>query len=169
MKQFAAIVAFLGLTATSIATPYPRATGTYPSTATVPPGPDAPIQTVVVGGGKNLIFNPPILQVAQGSRVHFDFLGQNHTLTESTFYNPCTKLQGTDVDTDFNNANPDDIPNFRPFDFTFASAEPRFFYCKQASGTPNSHCGKGMVFAVNVNQVTFDEFQAMAMATLPQA
>lgn len=159
MKTLAAILA-LSITATLSTAQSP--------TGTVPPGPDAPIQTVIVGGGTSLTFNPPILQDAQGSRVHFDFLGKNHTLTESTFDAPCTKLQGTDVDTDFNNFNPNDVPNLRPFDYTFASDKPRFFYCKQGVGTANSHCGKGMVFAVNIDQATFNEFQWRAMQTLPK-
>lgn len=100
--------------------------------------------------------------------MHYDFLGKNHTLTESTFEEPCTKKKGTDVDTNFNNFNPKDIHNLKPFDFTFASDKPRFFYCKQAAGTPNAHCGKGMVFAVNVDQDTFIKFQARANATLPK-
>ncbi|KAF5856222.1 hypothetical protein ETB97_007698 [Aspergillus alliaceus] len=134
-------------------------------TNTSPPGPADPIQTVIVGGGTSLGFNPPILQVGQGSRVHFDFRAINHTLTESTFQSPCTKLFGTDIDTDFNNPNPSDIPNLHPFDYTFASNKPRFFYCKQGAGTSDSHCRRGEVFAVNVDQATFAEFQRRAMST----
>jgi len=157
MRSFAAITLFA------------LATLTTASPTKVVPGPDAPIETVIVGGGTSLRYNPPILRVAQGSRVHFDFLGKNHTLTESTFEKPCTKLAGTDIDTDFNNFNPDDIPNLHPFDFTFASSKPRYFYCKQANGTPKSHCGKGMVFAVNVDETRFQEFVNRAEATLPKA
>ncbi|KAA8643963.1 hypothetical protein EYZ11_012111 [Aspergillus tanneri] len=130
-------------------------------TTTVPPGPAAPIQTVIVGG-TSLGFNPPTLEVAQGSRVHFDFRAVNHTLTESTFKYPCEKLFGTDIDTDFNNANPDNTPNLHPFDYTFSSDRPRFFYCKQGAGTNWSHCRQGEVFAVNVDARTFAEFQNRA-------
>ena len=157
MRQFAAITLFA------------LATLTTASPTKVAPGPNAPIETVTVGGGTKLTYQPPVIRVAQGSRVHFDFLGKNHTLTESTFDNPCTKLAGTDIDTNFNNVNLDDVVNLHPFDYTFASDKPRFFYCKQASGTPESHCGKGMVFAVNVDKNTFKEFQARAEATLPKA
>ena len=157
MHSFAAITIFA------------LATLTTASPTGVAPGPAHPIETVTVGGGTQLTYKPPILHVAQGSRVHFDFLGKNHTLTESTFDKPCTKLFGTDIDTDFNNFNPNDIPNLHPFDYTFASDKARFFYCKQANGTPQSHCGKGMVFAVNVDKDTFKEFQARAEATLPKA
>jgi len=129
------------------------------------------IQTVTVGldGGKTLRFDPPFLRnVQRGSTVHFDFRALDHTLTESTLDAPCTKLEGSTVDINFGNANPMDISDFKPFDFTFDSDRPRFFYCKQASSTPNSHCGKGMVFAVNVDEERFAQFQAAAEATLPK-
>ena len=129
------------------------------------------IQTVTVGlnNGTTLRFDPPFLTgIAQGSRVHFDFRAVNHTLTESSFASPCMKLAGTDIDTNFNNANKGDVPNLHPFDFTFDSTRTRFFYCKQANGTPNSHCGKGMVFMINpTSPDQLAQFQAAAMATLP--
>ncbi|KAH8427114.1 uncharacterized protein LDX57_004831 [Aspergillus melleus] len=133
------------------------------------PGPASPIQTVIVGGPNNDGgFSPPILSVGQGSRVHFDFLAVNHTLTETTFDHPCQKKDGALIDTDFNNANPDNIPNLHPFDYTFASDEARYFYCKQDAGTPDSHCGHGEVFAVNVDQARFEEFRQRAMDTLDE-
>ncbi|MCJ1258158.1 hypothetical protein MMC24_005989 [Lignoscripta atroalba] len=135
------------------------ATTTTPVTTTIssPNG----ITTVTVGldNGKTLVFSPPFIAHAPvGTRIHFDFRAKNHTLTESSFDAPCSKLPGATVDTDFNNVNPDDVPNFRPFDFTVASEAPRFFYCKQANGTPNGHCGKGMVFGLNVDEATFGTF-----------
>jgi len=129
------------------------------------------IQTVTVGldGGKTLRFDPPFLRNTQrGSTVHFDFRALNHTLTESTLDAPCTKLQGSAIDTNFGNANPMDVSDSKPFDFTFDSDRPRYFYCKQANSTPNSHCGKGMVFAVNVDGEHFAQFQAAAEAALPK-
>lgn len=127
------------------------------------PGPDAPIQTVLVGADNTLTFNPPVIQVARGSRVHFDFVSGNHTLTETTLDNPCKKLQGTDVDTDFNNVNFEQVPNLHPFDYTFASDQARFFYSKQGAGSPECECGKGMVFAVNVHYKTFEYYRRKSM------
>ncbi|KAL9620884.1 MAG: hypothetical protein Q9160_004666 [Pyrenula sp. 1 TL-2023] len=155
------------------APPPPGSTGTLPpppgSTGTTPPN---AIQTVTVGldKGKTLRFDPPFLQnIKRGSIVHFDFRAANHTLTESTFDKPCTKLvaDGT-IDTNFDHANKDDVPNLKPFDFTFPDDKPRYFYCKQANGTPNGHCGKGMVFALNVDQNRFNDFKKNAEATLPK-
>jgi plastocyanin len=129
------------------------------------------IPTITVGQGDGTIlkFDPPFLNnVAPGQKIHFDFRAANHTLTESSFDNPCSKLPGTTVDTNFMNANKEDIPNAKPFDLWINSVVPRYFYCKQANGTPNSHCGKGMVFAVNIDKARFDAFEKNAEATLPK-
>jgi hypothetical protein len=122
-----------------------------------------PIVNVFVGPNKQLIFDPPYISgVGRGQRIHFDFRAANHTFTESSFETPCTKLAGAQFDTNFGNFNPDDIPNLHPFDITLDSDRPRFFYCKQANKTPNSHCGKGMVFALNVDAATFAQYKANA-------
>ena len=111
----------------------------------------------------------------------FDFRKLNHTLTESTFENPCKRkasAQAGDgyaaaaalIDTDFQNANPTDTPLLKATTVTFDSAAhaPRYFYCRQGNSTPKSHCGAGMVFAVNVDEDRFRAFQARARATLPK-
>ncbi|OJD13532.1 hypothetical protein AJ78_06016 [Emergomyces pasteurianus Ep9510] len=137
------------------------ASGTYPAQQTVTAGLDK---------GKTLRYSPEYLpHVTKGSKIHFDFRAANHTLTESSFDAPCTPLRKRHaIDTGFNHANPDDIPNLKPFHFTAHSNKPRYFYCRQGSGTAKSHCANGMVFAINVNQEKFTEFQARAMATLPK-
>lgn len=129
------------------------------------------VATVTVGlqNGTVLKFDPPYLpNVAAGQTIHFDFRAANHTLTESSFENPCKKLDGTIIDTNFQNVNKQDIPEFKPFDLTIDSDKPRFFYCKQANGTPKGHCSKGMVFSVNTDAATFAQFEQNALATLPK-
>jgi hypothetical protein len=117
------------------------------------------IISVSVGANKQLRFDPPfLLKTNPGQLIHFDFRALNHTLTESSFNSPCTKLTDTDIDTNFNNFNPLDIPNFKPVDVIFYDNRPRFFFCEQGNKSLKSHCGKGMVFAVNVNQTIFDQF-----------
>lgn len=128
------------------------------------------VATVTVGlnNGSTLVFDPPYLsKVSIGQKIHFDFRAVNHTLTESSLYEPCKKLAGTTVDTNFQNVNKNDIPELTPFDLVIDSDKPRFFYCRQAIMTPNSHCGKGMVFSVNTDGATFSQFQQNAKATLP--
>ena len=130
--------------------------------------------TVTVGleKGKVLKFDPPFLRKTnKGDVIHFDFRAVNHTLTESSFDDPCKKLAGTVVDTNFQNVNPDDIPNLRSFDLTVDTDadKPRWFYCKQKSGTPQGHCGQGMVFAINPkSEWQFNQFLQKAKSTLPK-
>jgi plastocyanin len=132
----------------------------------------APVATVTVGleNGSVLKFDPPYLpKVLVGQTVHFDFRAVNHTLTESSLENPCKKLPDPGaIDTNFQNVNREDIPEFKPFDLTIDSDKPRFFYCRQANGTPNGHCSKGMIFSVNTDAATFNLFEQNALATLPK-
>ncbi|KAI9795289.1 MAG: hypothetical protein M1833_007261 [Piccolia ochrophora] len=143
------------------------ATGTATATAT---GTATPT-TVIVGldGGKTLKFEPPFLKdVAKGTEITFDFRALNHSLTESSFAEPCKKLPG--VDSDFK-PNKEDIPQANVFKFTLDTEadKPRWFYCKQAINTPNAHCGKGMVFAINPkSDAQFGEFLSKAQSTIPK-
>ncbi|KAI9783085.1 MAG: hypothetical protein M1839_004254 [Geoglossum umbratile] len=144
---------------------------TQTGTASIPPptGMAAPLKvTVGTDGGKGLRFDPPYLQnVKRGDKIVFDFRKQNHTLTESSFDKPCTKLNSNAFDTNFKNVNVDDKPGFSTVTFTVDSDGERYFYCRQANGTPNGHCSAGMVFAINVDQERFGKFQSAAKATLP--
>ncbi|MCJ1470138.1 hypothetical protein MMC07_008783 [Pseudocyphellaria aurata] len=128
------------------------------------------VATVTVGlmNGTVLKFDPPYLpKVAVGQKIHFDFRAANHTLTESSLSEPCKKLAGTTVDTNFQNVNKADIPGLKPFDLVIDSDQPRFFYCKQQNLTPRGHCGKGMVFSMNTDGATFSQFEKNALATVP--
>ncbi|KKZ67695.1 hypothetical protein EMCG_06633 [[Emmonsia] crescens] len=144
---------------------YAKAQGNAPT-----PGSMAQNVTVGLDKGKTLRYSPEyLLKAPKGSKIHFDFRAANHTLTESSFDKPCTPLgKRSAIDTGFNHANPDDIPEFKPFDFISRSNTPRYFYCRQGGSTAKSHCGKGMVFAINVNEHKFKQFQKRAMATLPK-
>ena len=142
---------------------------TAPSTSSTSTTTDA-VATVTVGlmNGTVLRFDPPYLpKVSIGQKIHFDFRAANHTLTESSLNDPCKKLAGTTVDTNFQNVNNRDIPELKPFDLVIDSDKPRFFYCKQQNLTPRGHCGKGMVFSINTDGTTFSQFQQNALATKP--
>lgn len=145
-----------------------------PPASTTAPAPSAKTTVTVSGGfnadgSNNLKFDPAYLpKVKRGEEVVFDFRKLNHTLTESTFWNPCMKKANTPIDTNFQNANPDDVPLAKAVTIKFDSDESRFFYCKQANGTPRGHCSNGMVFAVNVDENGFRKFQDNAKATLPK-
>ncbi|KAI5783645.1 hypothetical protein EDC01DRAFT_215697 [Geopyxis carbonaria] len=120
-----------------------------PSTSTVYYPPPAATYTVTVGGkdaaGKpKLIYTPEVVFAKKGDTVIYDFLANNHTLTESTFDVPCeAKVDGPVIKSGFR-------PNFNntvganQFAVTLADENVHWFYCGQAD-----HCEKGMVHAIN--------------------
>jgi len=119
--------------------------------------------TVMVGGNSSLTFNPTSVTAAVGDTIAFQFQSKNHTVTQSTFANPCTQMttpvEGVDSGFQPVAANATTFPQYS-FTLTNASA-PLWFYCKQTG-----HCGKGMVFAVNPTaNKTFAAFQAAAEAS----
>ncbi|KAF7364957.1 Serine-threonine rich [Mycena venus] len=114
---------------------------------------------VKVGENMGVTYNPPNVTAAVGDNVVFQFLSKNHTVTQSTFANPCVQ-QGIDSDFQFVPANATQIPEWS-FTVNNASA-PLWFFCRQTG-----HCAKGMVFSVNAPATgkTFDAFKAAAIAS----
>lgn len=148
-----------------------NATATATATGTATAAPALTTVTVGLDNGKTLKFSPPFLpKQAKGSKIVFDFRFKNHTLTESSFADPCKKLAATPIDTNFQNVNVADIAGQNATTITLDTDEskPRWFYCKQANGTPQGHCGQGMVFAINTDEKKFGEFVDKAKATLPK-
>lgn len=134
----------------------------------VPAG--AATHTVVVGGMKPvatgmapaLLYNPESIDAAVGDMIMFVFMQKNHTATQSTFAEPCRKMEGG-MDSGFM-ANPDGKEGVT-WNMTVATTEPLWFYCKQQNGI---HCGKGMVFSVNAAKTgdkTMADFKALAVGT----
>ncbi|EKM55066.1 uncharacterized protein PHACADRAFT_183911 [Phanerochaete carnosa HHB-10118-sp] len=125
---------------------------------------------VMVGANSTLTFTPSEVTAQDGDVIAFTFLTKNHTVTQSSFAAPCTNLSTDSVDSGFQfvAAGATTFPQFS-FNVTNTSA-PLWFYCRQTGIADvqrrHSHCGMGMVFAVNptVNK-TFAEFQSAAMAT----
>jgi len=119
--------------------------------------------TVIVGGNGTVTYNPTSVNASVGDTIAFQFQGGNHTVTQSTFAQPCsimtTPAQGIDSGFMFVAAGSTSFPQWS-FTMTNASA-PLWFYCKQTG-----HCAKGMVFAVNPTAAkSFDAFQAAAKAS----
>lgn len=126
-------------------------------TATQPAGGAA--HTVTVGGPGGLIFQPEELhEVPIGDTIIFEFLAQNHTVTQSPFDTPCDALEGG-MDTGFI-ANPNNTISPAPQVAMQVMVDtPLWFYCKQGP-----HCGKGMVFSVNPTaEKTHAMFKALAI------
>ncbi|KAJ4124323.1 hypothetical protein NW754_000024 [Fusarium falciforme] len=100
--------------------------------------------TVTVGGPGGLVFQPEELDnVPIGDTVIFEFLAQNHTVSQSAFDTPCDLLEGG-MDSGFM-ANPNNTVSPPPQVAMQVMVDtPLWFYCKQGN-----HCGQGMVFSIN--------------------
>ncbi|KAK7532351.1 uncharacterized protein J3D65DRAFT_636547 [Phyllosticta citribraziliensis] len=150
------------------------------------------VHTVTVGGLKeaaapggqpspNFIYQPESITAAPGDVVQFNFLQLNHTITQSSFENPCAKAPGG-FDSGFV-VNEDGRPGLQ-FSVRVNDTNPICelhvgeeagvvgwladllgcrvgAYCAQ-----ETHCGKGMVFAINAPQAgtTFNAFKASAIS-----
>jgi len=106
--------------------------------------------TVTVGLNGTLTYTPANITAAKGDIVSFVFATGNHSVTQSTFAQPCTQLTNTTVtpnvvgiSSGFVKAPPSgDLPTW-----SFAvsdTATPLWFFCLQGK-----HCQQGMVFSIN--------------------
>jgi plastocyanin len=99
---------------------------------------------VKVGNNKTLTFDPPTVYANVRDTIVFEFASKNHTVTQSSFGSPCKKLaDGKGFDSDFKPVA-EGATDFPTFTITVDKPDPIWVYCRQAT-----HCGKGMVFAVN--------------------
>ncbi|KAF2002743.1 hypothetical protein P154DRAFT_137243 [Amniculicola lignicola CBS 123094] len=128
----------------------------------------AATHTVTVGGVKPaetggvvgiLQYQPESINAAVGDKVKFIFMQKNHTVTQSTFAEPCAKM-ANGMDSGFM-PNPDGAAGVE-WEMEVKTTEALWFYCKQKTGV---HCGKGMVFAINPSTVknTMSEFKQLAI------
>jgi plastocyanin len=142
-------------------------TTTYQSYANSPdPTPAAPegvVHTVTVGGGGSLTYDPPFIRAAVRDTVKFVFTTKNHTITQSTFSDPCRKLSATTGEEGFDSGFiPGKDDQSATFSIKVNDTKPIWAYCRQTG-----HCGQGMVFAINSDESDdsardFDAFQALA-------
>ncbi|KAK2466753.1 hypothetical protein APHAL10511_001011 [Amanita phalloides] len=125
----------------------------------------AKVFNVAVGANNQLVYDPPSISGAvAGDQILFTFTSKNHTVTQSTFNNPCVKASSTAIDSGFKPVAGASQPTFS-FNLNAHSASaPLWFYCAQTN--PANHCHAGMVFAVNPTATkTFAQFQANAKAS----
>ncbi|TFY77641.1 hypothetical protein EWM64_g6370 [Hericium alpestre] len=123
---------------------------------------------VQVGPNGKLVFDPNNINANSGDTVTFHFNPNNHSVTQSSFQEPCTNLTGgfdsgfkpVDVKTGFNQG-----PTFQ---ITVNDTNPIFVHCNQMANTTGSYCGAGMVFAVNAgapgSKNSFQAFSDSALA-----
>lgn len=138
------------------------------SPAATPVAAEGAQHTVVVGGTDKLYFHPDHITAVPRDTVVFQFQQKNHTVTQSSFIAPCVPLNA-------NNASappgfksgfmpvPANSTDFPTWSLTINDTSPIWAFCGQT--TPSSHCGAGMVFAINAIDNTtrnFAAFQALA-------
>jgi len=128
--------------------------------------------TVIVGAGQDgqpgLKFDPQQIVAAKGDIVSFEFRGGNHTVTQSSFANPCAWQFNTATNKNGFNSG------FMPFDaasrqvgvYSLEVSDPNvpiWFFC----GRP-PHCKSGMYGAINpptTGNKTFTAFAANVQTT----
>lgn len=114
---------------------------------------------VTVGGDQGLSYFPQEVAAQVGDMIIFTFYAMNHTVTQSTFDDACTAMEGG-MDSGFM-ANPDNSIDPPPqVAMQVMTEDPIWMYCAQGN-----HCGQGMVFSINPSQEnTHAQFQANAIA-----
>lgn len=117
--------------------------------------------TIDVGLNGTLTYTPNRISAKPRDTVVFKFHTKNHTATQSSFEDPCRKLQFTSptgqvgFDSGFMPvADPDFLPTFN---LTVNDTAPIWVYCRQTG-----HCGMGMVLAINSDEQSGQNIAAFA-------
>jgi len=138
----------------------------YPnSPAPTPASLEGQVHKVVVGGPGKLAFDPPRINALPRDTIVFEFHQKNHTVTQSSFEDPCRPLSAAG-ETGFDSGYipvPADVTAFPTWNYTVKDTAPVWAYCAQLAGS--SHCGAGMVFAINSDESSgrsFNAFQNVA-------
>jgi len=108
---------------------------------------------VLVGKADNgsaaLVFSPEQVKAKVGDRINFQFHPKNHTVTQSSFAEPCTRQRNTatnelGVDSGFMVVPPGskEVPVWTVE--VKQDTSPIWMFCNQ-----DKHCNSGMVFAIN--------------------
>jgi plastocyanin len=134
----------------------------YPNSPAPTPNAEPAIIKVVVGGPNGLVFDPPHVSAQPRDIVMFEFQQKNHTATRSSFSSPCAPLQNPNIPGFDSGFMPfSGTGNFPTFNLTINDTTPIWGYCRQTG-----HCGQGMVFSINSDEATtnnFVTFQQIAM------
>jgi plastocyanin len=130
-----------------------------PSSSGTPPAASGNILKVTVGGPGGLIFNPSRVDAKMGDTVRFEFHSKNHTVTQSTFAQPCTKLDAAIASTpavfDSGYQPSNETGPFPTYDVPITTTAAMWFYCAQGN-----HCSQGMVFAINSVESSANNYNA---------
>jgi len=127
---------------------------------------DVPVKVGPLAATGVLTFDPQSVTAAAGDTVTFTFYPKNHSVTQSTFDAPCTKIGDTAIASGFKSVADAASVTASPTTFvvTVNDTKPLWFYCGQT--LPANHCNLGMVFAINAptSGNTIDKFVAAAKA-----
>ncbi|KAF5378069.1 hypothetical protein D9615_007498 [Tricholomella constricta] len=135
---------------------------TFAAILAVLPATLAATHDVSVGAGGKLVFDPEFVTAHVGDIVNFVFHPKNHTVTQSSFDQPCVPLHGG-FDSGFMpvSAETEGLPNYQVH---VTEESPVWVHCQQ-----KGHCGQGMVFAINApadpSPKSFKAFKDLAIAT----
>ncbi|KAF7322495.1 hypothetical protein HMN09_00028000 [Mycena chlorophos] len=121
---------------------------------------------ISVGFNNTLAFFPSNITAGVGDVINFQFLNKNHSVTQSTFADPCsiqtTPAQGIDSGFQLVTANSTEIPQWS---FTVQNASsPLWFFCAQT--IPAVHCHAGMVFSINADPNSAKSFAVYQQAAI---
>jgi len=145
----------------------PAPSASASATVSAPPAPTVSstgtTHRVIVGGAAGLVFTPDRLSAQVGDTVTFEFRNKNHTITRSSFAEPCARLGGaTGFDSGFIPVPDGTSP--KEYSILINDTAPIWAYCAQGN-----HCGQGMVFSINSPETpdrNFATFLNTAKATL---
>ncbi|KAI9638416.1 uncharacterized protein MKK02DRAFT_42807 [Dioszegia hungarica] len=122
----------------------------------------AETQQIVVGMNMTRSYTPNTITANVGDVLNFTFVAGNHSVSQSSFSNPCKDLSNGTV---FSGYMPANITAGKTssYQVTINDTNPVWIYCAQGN-----HCQLGMVLSVNAptsGNMTFSAFQGAANAT----
>ncbi|KAF9500642.1 hypothetical protein BDN71DRAFT_1381513 [Pleurotus eryngii] len=125
-----------------------RHTPTYAATPASQPAE----HKITVNANGEFTFTPSNIQASVGDKVIFEFRPKNHTVTQSSFSNPCQRL--VDV-TGVQGFRSEFVPLCITLRSIYYQTTPIWGYCGQGN-----HCGSGMVFSINAVEPSPNNFAA---------
>jgi len=128
------------------------------------------VHVVSVGSANNstqLTFSPDNVKANTGDMIQFQFRSGNHTVTQSTFDQPCMPISmftnNTGIWSGFQPVKASEAQGTIPtYTIMINNTNPLWFYCSQGK-----HCQNGMVMVVNENTAknstrSLENFKALA-------
>jgi plastocyanin len=142
--------------ATSNSSVPPAVSSTSAPTPSSSPASGSGTQHKVIVGAAGLTFNPSNITAQPGDTIVFEFQSKNHTVTGSSFEEPCREVG---FDSGFKPVSPGSS-SFPTYNLQVNDTKPIWAFCKQGN-----HCAQGMVFSANAvesSEKNFAAFQARA-------